>query len=320
MTINFNSSILFLKKERYRQYEKIFLALVMLVTMLISVACIAENNEAVAFKGDYIITAEEAKAKQNDENVIFVDARGEDAAKSGMVKGAVVISWPQIADMDGKKPGDAGWGHVISKEKLSEILSEMGLEQSKELIIYASANADWGEDGRILWELKAAGYKSLKMVDGGYAALVKAGIESSNQLEKKARADVKIENIDYKNIIQTEELTKTIKDYKIVDAREEDEYKGAQKFGEAKGGHIPGAVNIPYSTLYTKDGLLKSNEEIQKMFDELGLKKEQAIVTYCTGGIRSAFLQLVFEMNGYENVKNYDGSYYNWSSINEVEK
>ena len=271
------------------------------------------------FTGAYIISAEEAKEKENSDSVIFVDTRGAKAAEKETVKNSVVIDWKQIADTAGKNPGDKGWGHVLPAEKLEEILGGLGLDKNKELILFADANAGWGEDGRILWELKACGYTDLKMVDGGFVALKAAGLETSKEIVAKEPVAVEISEVDYTNIIQTDELTQDIDQYKIIDAREADEYNGAQKFGEAKGGHLPGAVNIPYSSLFNKDGKLKSNDEIQKIFDELGLQKDDEIVTYCTGGIRSAFMQLMLEMQGYGNVKNYDGSFYNWAAVNEVE-
>lgn len=278
------------------------------------------KKEKENFKGNYIVDANYVKENLKNDKILFVDTRGKKAAKSGTLEGAVVISWQDIADVKDKKPGEEGWGHILSPEQLEKKLSEFGLDKEKEIVLISTANTGWGEDGRILWELKAAGYTKLKMVDGGFEALKKVGVNVNSEISQVNKANVKVEKIDYKNSINTKDLTKDKAQYKIVDSREKDEYDGATKFGEAKGGHIPGAINIPYTSLYNKDGLLKSNAEIEKIFKEKGLEKGDKIVTYCTGGIRSAFMQLVMEMIGYDNVKNYEGSYYNWSAVNDVEK
>lgn len=282
---------------------------------------VVDKKVSEAFKGKYIVDAEYVKNNLKNDKIIFVDARGEKVAKSkGTLEGAVVMDWQSIADVANKKPGEEGWGHILNPEELGKKLSEFGLDKQKEIVLISTANAGWGEDGRILWELKAAGYTNLKMVDGGFEALKKAGVKVDSDISQVVKADVKVEKIDYKNSINTKELTKDKDQYKIVDAREKVEYDGATKYGEAKGGHLPGAINIPYTSLYNENGMLKSNAEIEKIFKEHGLEKTDKIVTYCTGGIRSAFMQLMMEMTGYENVKNYEGSYYNWSAVNEVEK
>ena len=168
------------------------------------------EQTSASFTGTYIISAEEAKQKEGDDSVIFVDTRGAKSAEKGTVKNSVVIDWKQIADTEGKKPGEEGWGHILPAEKLEEILGGLGLDKGKELILFADSNAGWGEDGRILWELKACGYTNLKMVDGGFAALKAAGLETSNDVVGKEPVSVEISEVDYTNVIQTDELTQDI--------------------------------------------------------------------------------------------------------------
>ena len=85
------------------------------------------------------------------------------------------------------------------------------------------------------------------------------------------------------------------------------------------GGHLPGAIHIRFTDLFNDDNVLKSNEEITAMFEEAGLSKDDKIVTYCTAGIRSAYMQMVLEMCGFENSLNYDESYYRWCAVQDVE-
>ena len=77
------------------------------------------------------------------------------------------------------------------------------------------------------------------MVDGGYEALVNAGAETQKGPSKLDKVDVKIDKLDMTHDMETEELQKNYKDYKIVDVRTDEEYEGAKKYNEAKGGHLP---------------------------------------------------------------------------------
>lgn len=149
--------------------------------------------------------------------------------------------------MADKKPGDEGWGHILSPEALAKKLGDLGIAKDKEIILYSTANAGWGEDGRILWELKTAEYENLEMVDGVFKAIQGASLELDKEEVKLEPVSVEIKEIKRDNVIDTKELTQTIKDYKVVDSREKEEYDGATLYGEAKGGHLPGAVNVAYS-------------------------------------------------------------------------
>lgn len=184
------------------------------------------------------------------------------------------------------------------------------------------AITDWNTmraKGRILWELVAAGFPNVKMVDGGYDALVAAGAPIVKGAAAYTPAEVTIEAIDETHLINTDALAADYANYKIVDVRADEEYEGQVLYGEAKGGHLPGAIHIRYTDLFNEDCTLKTNEEIIAMFEAAGLAKTDNIVTYCTAGIRSAYMQLILEMCGYENTWNYDESYYRWCACQEVE-
>lgn len=277
----------------------------------------SEAKEEV-FTGKYMISAKDAIAKIGDPNVIFIDARGAKGAEAGHLEGAVVMAWGEISNT-AISPGEENWGHLLPPEELGKKLGELGIDPSKEIILYSTANQGWGEDGRILWTLEASGYENLKMVDGGIFELKQLGADLVKGPTSAQPLDVKIDSIDRSTIIDTEELKKDYDKYKILDTREKEEYDGAVLYGEAKGGHLPGAINIPYTSLFKNNGTLKPNAEIEKIFKDAGFNPEDNIVAYCTGGIRSAYTQLVLNMIGYENVKNYEGSYYNWAAKYDVE-
>lgn len=76
---------------------------------------------------------------------------------------------------------------------------------------------------------------------------------------------------------------------------------------------------MAYTELFRENGTLKSNEELTRLFEKKGLEKEDKIVTYCTGGIRSAYMQLVMEMCGYQTTYSYGQSYWRWAVVGDVE-
>ena len=191
--------------------------------------------------------------------------------------------------------------------------------KDKEIILIGETLDGWGDDARLLWELRAAGYEDVKMVDGGWKALKDSGIKTQFLASKPEPAEVKIDEIDYSHVMTTEELQKNYDEYKIVDVRTDEEYEGAILYDQAKGGHLPGAIHIRYTDLFDDAGYLKSNEELTKMFEDAGLSKDDEIVTYCTGGIRSAYTQLVMEMCGFEHTYNYDQSFWRWAVVGDVE-
>lgn len=275
-----------------------------------------------AFTGDYLITAKEAKGLIGDDNVIFVDCRGEKYSNKETIKGATATSWQALCTCEDKygKQGDENWGKVPQPAELSKKLSDLGLDPNKEIVLLGETLGGWGEDARVLWELRVAGYTNLKMVDGGYEALVDAGAETQKGPSKLDKVDVKVDKLDMTHDMETEELQKNYKDYKVVDVRTDEEYEGAVKYNEAKGGHLPGAIHIRYTDLFREDGTLRSQADVEKMLSDAGISKDDKIVTYCTGGIRSAYAQIVFEMAGYKNTWNYDQSFWRWAVVGDVEK
>lgn len=277
-----------------------------------------ETEKKEAFSGEYVVDA--AYVKENLDDVVLVDARGEEAANKKTIKGAIPVMWQYLATCEDGVAGDPNWGCILDVERLSERLSEKGIAQDKEIILFAAAQDGWGDDGRIAWELIAAGYENVKMVDGGYQALVDAGLETQKGGANPEKANVKVESIDETHLINTDELKANYDDYKVIDVRADEEWEGKTLYGEANGGHLPGAIHIRFTDLFNGDGTLKSNDEIVKMFEDEGISKDDQIVTYCTAGIRSAYMQLILEMCGFENTKNYDESFYRWCAVEELEK
>ncbi|WP_101772785.1 sulfurtransferase [Peptostreptococcus faecalis] len=260
----------------------------------------------------------EKNMKENDK-LLIIDARTDKEYGKGHIPGAINVSWQMLAKMDGKA-GDKDWGTLQDAATLSKTLGDLGISKEKQVVVYGNKDA-WGEDGRVVWSLKRAGIDA-RMLNGGIDLWSSEKKDVTKDIPEIKKVEVKIDKIDPDINISTDELKKEYDNLKIIDTREKDEYDGATKFGEARGGHLPKSINIPFNKFYNDDATIKSNDEIIKIMDESGIKKDDDIVTYCTGGIRSAHMALALKNAGYEKVRNYDSSFYEWAAdeSNEVVK
>lgn len=278
-----------------------------------------EKEEEVSFADEsYKIDAKWLNDNLNKEDVVVLDARGDKGYNSGHIPGSNYVTWQQFSNIEGTS-SDEGWGVVLEPEKLSEKLSAVGVDKDKTVVVYCDTNNSWGDDGRIVWMLRMAGVENAKMLDGGIKHWTEEGYETTKDASEIKTTDFKIDKFDESVTISTEELKDKLDKVVVLDSREKDEYDGATKYGEVRGGHIPGAINIPFNEMIDKDGTFKNPKDIQKILDEKGIKKEDEIVTYCTAGIRSAHLALTLKMMGYENVRNYDASFYAWAADESLE-
>lgn len=271
------------------------------------------------FHGEYMVTGEYAKDRIGAEDVLFIDARGWQKAVLGTLKGAIATTWQDLCTCQEGQAGDADWGKIPAPDDLEGRLGELGITKDKEIIVFADTLDGWGDDARLVWEFLAAGFEDVKMIDGGYAAAKAAGAETQLFASGSEPGEVTVDSIDNTHVMTTEELQANYDEYTIVDVRTDEEYNGAILYNEAQGGHLPGAIHVRYTDLFQEDGTLKPNSELAEMFESAGVDKEDKVVTYCTGGIRSAYTQLVLEMCGYENTWNYDQSFWRWAVVGEVE-
>lgn len=254
--------------------------------------------------------------KQNLSKVSVVDARSEKDFNRGHIPGAVSAPWQPFTDMRGK-PGQPGWMVLLPKEQLSAKLGALGIDGSKQVVVYAEVPG-WGEDGRFAWMAKMTGIQDVKILDGGYEAWKRAGGETTKVAPATVSRSFKIAALDEGLVATTDWIRSRLGRIKIVDSRSRKEFEGAVKYGEARGGHLPGAVLIAFKTLFAPNNTVKSTSELRRMFESAGLKPEDEIVTYCTAGIRSAHMALVLRMAGFPKARNYDASFYEWAGMKQL--
>jgi len=254
--------------------------------------------------------------KENAKNVIILDARPEDQYKAGHIPGAINAYWQMFGDMNGK-PGDPGWGTLLPVDKLAEKIRALGINSDKEVIVYADPSG-WGDDGRIVWMLKMAGVNKSKMLDGGWPSWQAAGGEAAKDIPVANPVEFIITGLDEDMNTTTDWIKANMSNIKVIDARAKKEFDGAVDYGEKRGGHLPGAINLPFNEVFKDDGTLKSISDLKDLFTKAGLKPEDDIVVYCTKGIRSAHETLILRMLGFDKAKNWDASYYEWAGNKDL--
>lgn len=246
---------------------------------------------------------------------IIIDARDPKAYAAGHVPGAINAPWQTFSGVAAGKPGDKDWGILLPAADIASALGKLGVDQKKMIVVYADPTG-WGEDGRVLWTLRSIGLDNSMIMSGGYPAWVAAGKETAKDAVTLSPTTVTVAKDALADInVTTDEVKKAVegKTAKIIDARSEKEYTGATDFGEKRGGKIPGAVNIPFPTLFNEDGTVKSDADLEKLFTDAGVAKGDEIIVYCTKGIRSGHMTMLLRMLGYEKAKNYDASFYSWA-------
>ncbi|BAZ20147.1 putative thiosulfate sulfurtransferase [Kalymmatonema gypsitolerans NIES-4073] len=262
----------------------------------------------------WIISANEAK-QLISQGATILDTRNKLALLISHIPGAVHVTWQQFSNNQKPYRGKL----LADANLLEEKLRQVGICNSKPVIVLGNPPDNFGEEGRIVWMLRTLGHQSAALVDGGYNALVKAGVPTTRGLNQPLEIGDFVVNRTALWEIQRDELQVNLSENKlaVIDTRQKREYAGETPYGEQRGGHIPGAVHFYFKDLMdTKGNLLKPEEIIAKL-ETLGIQRDTPTVTYCTGGIRSAFFVAVLVNLGFSNVKNYAGSMWEWSASSD---
>ncbi|CAD7700397.1 unnamed protein product [Ostreobium quekettii] len=207
-----------------------------------------------------------------------------------------------------------------SVEELEGLFRERGVSNDVPVVVYGVWTEGWGEEGRIFWQLHWLGHQQAYILYGGVFAWNTSDHEGRG---RTADGDFVAKPIDDR-IIDADQLKKRLdtepQNLVVLDARTIAEYEGAQLYGEERGGHVPGAVQFEWKRVFAEDGSgnLKNSSKLKEELMEIGVADDVAIVTYCTGGIRSSFLYSVLTWLGYEDVTNYAASWWDWASREDL--
>lgn len=249
----------------------------------------------------------------------IIDFRKNEDYEKGHIPGALQIYRPDIEDSNYPYKGI-----MASKEKMERLFSDLGITNSDTLVVYDDKGGS--DAARLWWVFQNYDYGKVKVLDGGLRAwkTLKGPLETQRNVLEPSNFKLPEESsMSYViNKKELEELLATGDKVLILDVRSKDEHSGKrQKSGASKAGRIPRSKLIDWSRAIDYHGTHKflTFKELEELYGILGASREDTIVTYCHTGVRSAHTTFVLkELLGYSNVKNYDGSWSEWSYFEDL--
>lgn len=234
----------------------------------------------------------------------------------GHIPGAVLFDWRK--DMNDPLARD-----ILSKEQLEDLLSRAGVTADSTLVLYGDFN-NWFA-AFAFWILKYYGIEKVVLMNGGRKKWLAEDGRVTKDQPNYGRSVFRVEEPNESIRTYLDAVRQGLKDSNrvLVDVRSPAEFTGEitappeyPNEHAQRGGHIPGAVNIPWSQAVSEDGTFKSANDLRKLYEGKGVTADRDIVTYCRIGERSSFTWFVLKyLLGYQNVKNYDGSWTEWGNI-----
>lgn len=266
----------------------------------------------------YLIEAADVKEMiDSGEDFTLIEVSKSEKYEVGHIPGALNIWRPEY---ENREDYDYG-GMMATKDKMEALLTRLGTAPDKEIIIYdTKGNVD---ALRVVFILKRYGHEKVRVINGGKNGWTDAGFALDNTpVELPTTADPYVFDASKEYIAHyasKDEVLAAINDPNVIllDTRTLDEYTGKMlKNGAAKAGRLPGSIHIDWANAVDYDGSFRFKEvaDLMHLYESKGVTKDKKIIAYCHTGVRSAHTQFVLsELMGYSDVKNYDGSWTEWS-------
>jgi thiosulfate/3-mercaptopyruvate sulfurtransferase len=243
----------------------------------------------------------------------------------GHVPGAVLFDWRQDIN-------DPVSRNVLSKQACEDLLQRAGVSNDSTLVLYGDFN-NWFA-AFAFWVFKYYGFKDVRIMNGGRKKWLEEDREVNKDIPNYPKGNFRASDPDKNIRVFLDEVKKALdtrERIKMVDVRSPKEFTGEilappeyPTEHAQRGGHIPGAENIPWAqAVNDKDGTFKSAEELKKLYESKGITPDKEIIAYCRIGERSSHTWFVLKyLLGYPDVKNYDGSWTEWGNMiaNPIEK
>lgn len=236
---------------------------------------------------------------------------------TGHIPNAVHIDW--VADLNDSIRRD-----YLNEQQFASLLSRNGIGNDTTVVFYGDKNNWWATYA--FWVFKLFGHEDCRIMNGGRQKWIAEGREltkekvsfPATEYQPSARADYKI------RAFRDQVLAHVMAGQPLVDVRSPQEFSGellhmpgSPQEGALRGGHIKGAVSVPWSRAVAEDGAFKSADQLRAIYeDEQGLAPDKNVIAYCRIGERSSHTWFVLTyLLGYPNVRNYDGSWTEWGNL-----
>jgi thiosulfate/3-mercaptopyruvate sulfurtransferase len=238
------------------------------------------------------------------------------AYEQGHIPGAVGVNWQtELQDQIVRAP--------LLQGHLEKLLGDVGVSNDTTIVLYGDNNnwfAAWA-----FWILKFYGHNDVRLLDGGRVKWEADKRELTTEVVKYPHATYHAKTPNTEIRALRDQILSALghKDIALVDVRSPGEYSGEllapanlPQEGAQRGGHIPGAANIPWAQAVREDGTFKSADELRSIYEGKGITPEKEVIAYCRIGERSSHTWFVLNyLLGYPKVRNYDGSWTEWGSL-----
>ncbi|GGG23028.1 sulfurtransferase [Rhodococcoides trifolii] len=266
-------------------------------------------------RSDVLVSADWAEQNLATPNVVLVEVDEDTSAyDTGHIEGAIKLDWKN--DLQDSVRRD-----FLNQEQFSDLLSSKGVTKDDTVILYGGNN-NWFA-AYAYWYFKLYGHKDVRLLDGGRKKWELDGRPLSTDTVTREHATYKAESPDLSIRAFRDEVIDAIGTKNLLDIRSPDEYSGKilapahlPQEQSQRPGHIPGAVNVPWSKAANEDGTFKSDDELKELYDGVGIDPSKGTIAYCRIGERSSHSWFALtQLLGYDNVKNYDGSWTEYGSL-----
>jgi thiosulfate/3-mercaptopyruvate sulfurtransferase len=234
----------------------------------------------------------------------------------GHVPNAVLFDWK-------KDINDPVRRDVLSQAQLEELFQRNGISNDTTLVLYGDFN-NWFA-AFAFWVFKYYGVKDVKIMNGGRKKWIEEDQPITRDLPTLARSQFKAGNPDESIRVYLDDVKNALGkgNVVLVDVRSPKEFSGEvlappeyPTEHAQRGGHIPGAKNIPWAQAVRDDGTFKTVEELENLYSPKGVRSEKEVIAYCRIGERSSHTWFVLKyLLGYPDVRNYDGSWTEWGNL-----
>ena len=279
--------------------------------------------EARQYARPELLVSTEWVAKNLDNPSVRIVESNEDQLlyHSGHIPGAVEVDW--VRDLNDPLRRD-----YLQKDTFQELMSRIGATEETTIVFYGDKNNWWA--AYALWVFELFGHTNAKIMDGGRLKWVKENRPLTKDKPSITPSDYRAadRNDADARVFRDQVLEHVENALPLVDVRSPEEYSGERLHmegypneGALRGGHIPGAKSIPWARAINEDdGTFKTASELRAIYqDEMGLKPADDVVAYCRIGERSSHTWFVLKyLLGFNNVRNYDGSWTEWGNLVNV--
>jgi thiosulfate/3-mercaptopyruvate sulfurtransferase len=266
-----------------------------------------------------IINPDELLKLKDSAEIILIDARAginaEENYKNEHLKGARYVDLNKDLASVEKDPANGGRHPLPSLERFSEVLSKLGILPQSHIIIYDDKNGS-NAAARFWWMLRAAGHEKVQVLNGGLQAAVKTGFPVSSETEyfeeteKYPIQEWKLLLADIDEVEKARNNSQKI----VIDVRDKNRFDGLTEPLDLIAGHIPGAINVPFSENLDENGFYHSDEILNKKYSEvLGDIQPEDIIVHCGSGVTACHTLLAMDYAGLSIPKLYVGSWSEWS-------